>query len=46
MQLYQNNFKCCFNGCSYQHIYEYRCESEDKANLDDLEERIEKLEKE
>ena len=27
-------------------IYEYRCESEDKANLDDLEERIEKLEKE
>ena len=27
-------------------IYEYRCESEDKANLDDLEERIKKLEKE
>ena len=27
-------------------IYEYRCESEDKINLDDLEERIKKLEKE
>ena len=27
-------------------IYEYRCEREDKINLDDLEERIKKLEKE
>lgn len=25
-------------------IYEYRCEREDKINLDELEERIEKLE--
>ena len=27
-------------------IYEYRCEKEDKINLDDLESRIQKLEKE
>ena len=27
-------------------IYEYRCEKEDVANLEDLEERIKKLEKE
>ena len=27
-------------------IYEYRCEREDQINLDALEERIEKLEKE
>ena len=27
-------------------IYEYRCEKEDIANLEDLQERIEKLEKE
>lgn len=26
-------------------IYEYRCEKEDKINLDDLESRIQKLEK-
>ena len=27
-------------------IYEYRCEREDQINLDELEDRIEKLEKE
>ena len=27
-------------------LYEYRCEKEDVANLEDLQERIEKLEKE
>ena len=27
-------------------LYEYRCEKEDKINLDDLESRIQKLEKE
>ena len=27
-------------------VYEYRCEKEDKINLDDLESRIQKLEKE
>ena len=27
-------------------LYEYRCEKEDKVNLEDLEDRIQKLEKE